>query len=112
MRAAVLAEFYPRAVDPVLGVWAHRQAQSARLAGAEIEVFVLHRVVPPASSFTTSELRRLLSQPHRVRLDGLPVTYVRYVSPSRARSYARWGAWAAPALRLAVRRAEDRSGRF
>jgi len=47
MRVAVVAEFYPRAHDPVLGVWAHRQALAAREAGAEVSVFVLHRVVPP-----------------------------------------------------------------
>ena len=47
MRVAVVAEFYPRRHDPVLGVWAHRQALAARDAGAEIEVFVLHRLVPP-----------------------------------------------------------------
>jgi hypothetical protein len=34
MRVAVVAEFYPRAIDPVLGVWAHRQAVAARDAGA------------------------------------------------------------------------------
>ena len=26
MRVAIVAEFYPRAADPVLGLWAHRQA--------------------------------------------------------------------------------------
>jgi glycosyltransferase involved in cell wall biosynthesis len=32
------------------------------------------------------------------------VTYVPYVSPPRQRSYPRWGAWAAPALAIALRR--------
>jgi teichuronic acid biosynthesis glycosyltransferase TuaC len=36
------------------------------------------------------------------------VRYVRYLSPPRAGAYARWGAWAAPALARALRRA----GRF
>ena len=48
MRVAVVAEFYPRAADPVLGVWAHRQAIAARDAGAEVRVLVLHRPLPAA----------------------------------------------------------------
>ena len=36
MRVAVVAEYYPRAADPVLGVWAHRQALAARDAGADV----------------------------------------------------------------------------
>jgi glycosyltransferase involved in cell wall biosynthesis len=104
MRVAVVAEFYPRAHDPVLGVWAHRQAMAARDAGAEVTVFVLHRLVPPASAFTRREFRRLLSQPRTLQLDGISVHYVRYVSPPRGRAYARWGAWAAPGLRRALRR--------
>ena len=46
MRVAVVAEYYPRAADPVLGVWAHRQALAARDAGADVRVLVLHRPVP------------------------------------------------------------------
>jgi glycosyltransferase involved in cell wall biosynthesis len=106
MRVAVVAEFYPRARDPVLGVWAHRQALAARDAGAEVSVFVLHRLVPPKRDI--SALAGLLRQPGHVTLDGLDVRYVRYVSPPRGRSYAHWGAWAAPALRRAL----ARSGRF
>ncbi len=105
MRVAVVAEFYPRAADPVLGIWAHRQALAARDAGAEVSVFVLHRLVPPAAEFTGRQLRRLLAQPAVERRDGLVVRYVRFVAPRRARAYARWGAWAAPALGLALRRA-------
>jgi teichuronic acid biosynthesis glycosyltransferase TuaC len=105
VRVAVVAEFYPRAADPVLGVWAHRQALAARDAGADPSVFVLHRIVPPAADFSVGELRRLLAQPSVERRDGLAVHYVRYVSPPRGRAYARWGAWAAPALGRALRRA-------
>ena len=35
-----------RRADPVLGVWAHRQALAARDAGADVRVLVLHRPVP------------------------------------------------------------------
>lgn len=107
---AVVAEFYPRAGDPVLGIWAHRQALAAQAAGAEVHVLVLHRLVPPRRALAggprvaAHALARLVGEPRRQVLDGLPVTYVPYVSPSRARSYPTWSAWAAPALGLALRR--------
>jgi len=103
MRVAVVAEFYPREHDPVLGVWAHRQALAAHEAGAEVSVFVLHRVVPPKRDLAA--VAALARQPRHAQLDGLDVRYVRYVSPPRGRAYARWGAWAAPALRRALQRA-------
>ena len=103
MRVAVVAEFYPRRLDPVLGVWAHRQALAARDAGAEIEVFVLHRLVPPRRH--VGAWLALAHQPSVEMLDGVRVRYVRYVSPPRGRAYARWGRWAAPSLRRALLRA-------
>jgi teichuronic acid biosynthesis glycosyltransferase TuaC len=110
VKVAVVSEFYPRRHDPVLGVWAHRQALAARDAGAEVRVVVLHRLVPPRASLSegpggaTRALRGLAREPHKQTLDGLDVTYVRYLSPPRSRSYHAWGAWAAPALALALRR--------
>jgi teichuronic acid biosynthesis glycosyltransferase TuaC len=113
VKIAVVSEFYPRQGDPVLGVWAHRQALAARDAGAEVRVLVLHRLVPPRASFSKSPshpggaaqaLRGLAREPRRQLHDGLEVTYVRYVSPPRSHSYPAWGAWAAPALGLALRR--------
>jgi teichuronic acid biosynthesis glycosyltransferase TuaC len=109
-RVAVVAEFYPSVRDPVLGVWAHRQALAARDAGAEIEVLVLHRLVPPRASLAagpggaSGALAALMREPRRQTRDGLAVTYVPYVSPPRERSYPAWGAWAAPSLALALRR--------
>jgi teichuronic acid biosynthesis glycosyltransferase TuaC len=114
MKVAVVAEFYPRAHDPVLGVWAHRQAMAARDAGAEVEVLVLHRVVPPARAVQAgartaiTELRTLARQPRRTELDGIAVSYVPFVSPGRATTYGTWGAWAAPPLRLALARLHRR----
>jgi teichuronic acid biosynthesis glycosyltransferase TuaC len=110
MKVAVVSEFYPRQGDPVLGVWAHRQALAAREAGAEIRVLVLHRLVPPRASLSSGPgavahaLRGLASEPRLQTHDGLDVTYVRYVSPPRSHSYHAWGAWAAPGLSLALRR--------
>lgn len=107
MRVAIVAEYYPRAADPVLGVWAHRQALAARDAGADVRVLVLHRPVPSKAALKRrdpAELVAPLRQPLRTDLDGIPVTYVPFAAPPRPRSYGRWGAWAAPTLGLALRR--------
>jgi glycosyltransferase involved in cell wall biosynthesis len=107
---AVVAEFYPSLRDPVLGVWAHRQALAARAAGADVRVLVLNRLVPPREAFVSGPaaafgaLAERAREPLEQTLDGLSVTYVPYVSPPRARSYPAWGAWAAPPLALALRR--------
>jgi teichuronic acid biosynthesis glycosyltransferase TuaC len=111
MRVAVVAEYYPRATDPVLGVWAHRQALAARDAGADVRVLVLYRPIPPLSTAPRDlahEARRLLRHPRRAPLDGIEVEYVRFVSPPRPRSYGSWGAWAAPAAAVALRRLRRR----
>jgi len=111
VKVAVVSEYYPRAHDPVLGVWAHRQALAARDAGADVRVLVLHRPIPPLSTPPRDLLpatRRLLRQPRRVTLDGLEVEYVRFVSPPRPRAYGSWGAWAAPSLAVALRRLRRR----
>ena len=54
----IVAEYYPRAADPVNGVWAHRQALAARAAGADVRVLVLHRPLPPLSAVRRADLRR------------------------------------------------------
>ncbi len=106
MRVAVVAEYYPRAADPVLGVWAHRQALAAREAGADVRVLVLDRPVPPRAALRTRDrgvLTAPLRQPRRARIDGIPVTYVPFLAPPRWRAYGSWSAWAAPTLALALR---------
>lgn len=111
MKVLVVAEYYPRASDPVLGIWAHRQAMAARDAGAEIRVLVLHRPVPPLAALRKRDPAAIMEpmrQPAAVELDGIPVEYVRYLSPPRPWSYGSWGSWAAPALALALRRARSR----
>jgi teichuronic acid biosynthesis glycosyltransferase TuaC len=107
VRVAVVSEFYPRANDPVLGVWAHRQALAARDAGADVRVVVLYRPVPPRAAVGAGFLKRageMARQPRHVALDGIDVRYVPFVSPPRPRSYGSWGAWAAAPLALALRR--------
>jgi glycosyltransferase involved in cell wall biosynthesis len=107
VKVAVVSEFYPRAHDPVLGVWAHRQALAARDAGADVRVVVLHRPVPPRSTRLRDApraARTLLAQPRHATLDGLEVRYVPFFAPPRPRTYGAWGAWAAPALAVALRR--------
>jgi glycosyltransferase involved in cell wall biosynthesis len=107
VKVLVVAEYYPRAHDPVSGVWAHRQALAAREAGAEVRVLVLHRPIPSLAAVRSRDVDaalRAASHPRSLRLDGLDVDYVRYLSPPRPRSYGSWGAWAAPPLALALRR--------
>jgi teichuronic acid biosynthesis glycosyltransferase TuaC len=96
MKALVVAEFYPRAHDPVLGIWAHRQALAARAAGADVRVAVLYRPIPPRAD--PGAVGRYLRQPPRTTMDGLTIDYVPFISPPRGGSYGRWGAWAAPSL--------------
>jgi glycosyltransferase involved in cell wall biosynthesis len=105
MRVAIVAEYYPRAADPVLGVWAHRQALAARDAGADVRVLVLHRPLPSLAALRARNLKALREaarQPRHAQLDGIAVTYAPYLSPPRPWSYGAWGAWAAPALRRAL----------
>ncbi|HWF26374.1 MAG TPA: glycosyltransferase [Solirubrobacteraceae bacterium] len=107
MKVAIVAEYYPRAEDPVLGIWVHRQAVAARDLGAEVRVLVLHRPVPPLAAVRAldpSAFARSARQGSRAVLEGVEVEYVRYLSPPRPWSYGSWGLWAAPALALALRR--------
>jgi teichuronic acid biosynthesis glycosyltransferase TuaC len=113
LRVLVVAEYYPRAGDPVRGVWTHRQTLAARDAGAEVRVLVLHRPLPPLQAIRSRRLDEALEplrQPSRAELDGVSVRYVRYLSPPRPWSYGSWGSWAAPSLARALRalRAEFR----
>jgi glycosyltransferase involved in cell wall biosynthesis len=107
MKVAIVAEYYPRADDPVSGIWAHRQAMAVRDLGVEVRVLVLHRPLPPLAavrSLDAGALARAVRQPPRAVLDGIDVRYVRYVSPPRPWSYGSWGLWAAPALAIALHR--------
>jgi glycosyltransferase involved in cell wall biosynthesis len=107
VKVCVVAEFYPRADDPVLGIWAHRQAVAARDAGAEVRVLVLYRPIPPLSTPRARllpELRALLRHPREEQIDGIPVTYVRFFSPPRPGSYGTWGRWSARPLDRALKR--------
>ncbi len=107
MNVLVLAEYYPRAADPVRGVWAHRQALAARDAGADVRVLVLHRPLPSLAAARRLDLgafAEVARQPAHASIDGLQVGYVRYLSPPRPWSYSSWGAWAAPALGRAIAR--------
>ena len=116
MRVAVVAEWYPSPGDPVLGIWAHRQAVAARDAGAEVRVLALRRPIPPLAV-----ARQLFHVPPAIeplgrwiegartslrplRLDGLSVVPVAYLAPPRPISYGSWGYWMAPPLGRALDR--------
>ena len=103
MKVAVVAEYYPRRRDPVLGIWAHRQALAARDAGADVRVLVLERPVPPAASLKRpwklpGALAGIARQPKQDQLDGIEVRYVRFVAGDRNKTYASWHERAAEPL--------------
>ncbi|HEX3434254.1 MAG TPA: glycosyltransferase, partial [Solirubrobacteraceae bacterium] len=110
MKVLVLAEFYPSRRDPVMGIWAHRQALAARDAGADVRVLVLHRLVPPRSALAggpaavAGALAERVREPREQTRDGLQIAYVPFISPERSRSYAQWASWAAAPLALAMAR--------
>jgi glycosyltransferase involved in cell wall biosynthesis len=103
MKVAVVAEYYPRRRDPVLGIWAHRQALAARAAGADVKVLALERPVPPSASLKRpwklpGAVAGIALQPKRDELDGIDVRYVRFVAGERNRTYATWHERAAEPL--------------
>lgn len=108
-KVAIVAEFYPRAADPVIGLWAHRQAIAARDAGADVRVLVLHRPLPSLAQARQGPRQAArataaaLAQPPRATLDGIDVTYVPFLAPPRPATYGSWGRWAAPSLAVALR---------
>ncbi|MBV9603898.1 MAG: glycosyltransferase [Solirubrobacterales bacterium] len=109
MRVAVVAEWYPSPGDPVLGIWAHRQAVAARDAGAEVRVLALRRPIPPLSVARAADLGALRHWGREVRsalrplvLDGIEIRPVPFVAPPRPVSYGSWGYWAAPPLARAL----------
>jgi glycosyltransferase involved in cell wall biosynthesis len=112
LRVAVVAEWYPSPGDPVLGIWAHKQAVAARDAGAEVRVLALRRPIPPLSMFhmppALGEFGRWLEGARTSlrpwMLDGLSVEPVPFVAPPRPISYGSWGYWAAPPLARALDR--------
>jgi glycosyltransferase involved in cell wall biosynthesis len=112
VRVAVVAEWYPSPGDPVLGIWAHRQAVAARDAGAEVRVLALRRPIPPLSMFhlppAVGEFGRWIEGARTSlrpwTLDGLSVEPVAFVAPPRPISYGTWGYWAAPGLGRALDR--------
>jgi teichuronic acid biosynthesis glycosyltransferase TuaC len=110
MRVAVVAEYYPRRRDPVLGVWAHRQAVAAREAGADVRVLALERPLPSVAALRggpvplIDELGGFAREPRRDERDGIPVELVRFLSPPRERGYARWHRWAQRPLAAALDR--------
>ena len=107
MRVAIVAEYYPRRRDPVLGIWAHRQALAARDAGAEVKVIALERPVPPSASLRRpwklpGALTGIVRQPKKEELDGIDVRYVRFVAGDRSKTYATWHERAAEPLGKAL----------
>ena len=113
MNVCVVAEYYPRRRDPVVGVWAHEQALATRAAGADLRVLALERPLPPARALRTPRsaaraLRAIASQPAHEQRDGVEIDYVRFLAPPRDHSYARWDRWARRPVERALTRLDAR----
>jgi teichuronic acid biosynthesis glycosyltransferase TuaC len=114
VRVAVVAEWYPSPADPVLGIWAHRQAIAARDAGAEVHVLAMRRPVPPLSAARgglpalRAWARGVPGLLERWELDGIAIEPVPFVAPPRPWSYGSWGWWMAPTLARALARLHAR----
>jgi glycosyltransferase involved in cell wall biosynthesis len=99
MRVAVVAEYYPRRRDPVLGQWAHRQAVAARDAGADVRVLALERPLPSTAALKqgprriAQEMSAFATQPTRETRDGITIDIVRFAAPPRERGYGGWHRW-------------------
>jgi teichuronic acid biosynthesis glycosyltransferase TuaC len=111
MRVATVAEYYPRPSDPAWGIWAHRQAQAVRAHDVEVRALALERPLPSLRDLGDLRagalgdwVRRLRHPPRDTTLDGVPVRYVRFVSPPRPLSYASWGRWAGRPVGRALER--------
>jgi glycosyltransferase involved in cell wall biosynthesis len=116
VRVAVVAEYYPRPSNPALGIWAHRQARAVRELGVDARVLVLDRPLPSLDAVVAlgpakggpdvTPLREwaagVWNPPRDMVLDGVPLRYVRFVSPPRPLSYANWGRWAARPITRAL----------
>ena len=106
MKALIVAEYYPRAADPVRGIWAHRQAVAARDAGAEVMVLVLHRPLPSLSSVRDRDFTVALHPIRQAREAELRRTRRRLCSlplPTAPVELQHLGAWAAPVLAAKLR---------
>lgn len=109
MNVCVVAEYYPRRRDPVLGVWAHEQAVAARAAGADVRVLALERPLPPLRALRSPRtafraMRAIASQPRHESRDGLRIEFVRFLAPPRGRTYASWDRWVRRPLERALER--------
>jgi glycosyltransferase involved in cell wall biosynthesis len=109
VNVCVVAEYYPRRRDPVLGIWAHEQALAARAAGAHVRVLVLERPVPPIGALRrpralAAAIGGIARQPRHDVRDGLEIEYARFLSPPRTRSYVHWDRWARPHVERALDR--------
>ena len=109
MNVCVVAEYYPRRRDPVLGIWAHLQALAARDAGADVRVLALERPIPPLDVLRSPRraaraLSAIATQPRREDRDGIGVEYVRFLAPPRTQSYVQWDRWARRPLERALAR--------
>ena len=78
MRVLMLATYFPKPLNPLMGNWALSQAQALRRNGADIMVASLTAWVPEMLALTKGA-RAYAECPERHEWDGLPVVYPRWI---------------------------------
>ncbi len=97
-----MTTYFPKPANPVMGVWALREAQALRRAGCELTVLSPTSWVPRLP-FLPARARAWSECPRAIELEGVPVEYPRWP----LWQVGRLAAWAAkdprPQLSLALR---------
>jgi glycosyltransferase involved in cell wall biosynthesis len=95
LRVLMLASYFPRPGNPLMGTWALAQAQALRGAGLDVTVASLTPYIPRALAFGRGA-RAFANCPDEYRWDGLVV------------HYPRWAVYPVGALKRAAERRPDR----
>ncbi len=78
MKIALLTSYFPRPGNPVMGIWALREAQGLARAGAELRVIAPTSWVPPVPALP-ARARIWRETPAACVLEGVPVEYPRWL---------------------------------
>jgi glycosyltransferase involved in cell wall biosynthesis len=107
LRVLFLATYFPKPGNPMMGVWALKQAHALRDAGADVRVVSFTSYIPRILARAGARLAAWANCPPAHAFDGLPVAYPRWmlyqVGRLKARAYVNPGPQMALAWRTARR---------